>query len=299
MKINPDIFGKDKLHILLRETYTYKDRLWLILWALFLLLLFVWNGIFLNTPAYVKLYNAFINSFIGGLLVIVLASVFGWLGAMGVVMLENDKYKYLHTAFDVLLNIIRTIPQIIGILIGYILLTWLLLDDIISSHTLQIIWMSLFISLFVFLEITDLLVERIDHFRKTDFYNAMLSCGISEWRIINNEIILKNSLEHVIQKLISIFGITIFLQCSIDFIVSVGLTQDVSLVNFPTTLGNLLASMDSKQDILAVGKALTQPSYFSNLFFKHLQGISTAFIIVFTLFSIYKISNGYLKRHNL
>ena len=78
-------------------------------------------------------------------------------------------------------------------------------------------------------------------------------------------------------------------------ILSIGLSTKISSVNFPITLGNLLARIDSKQDILAIGHSLMNPTYFSNLFFEHLQGITIAFIIVFTLICIYKISNAYME----
>jgi hypothetical protein len=85
----------------------------------------------------------------------------------------------------------------------------------------------------------------------------------------------------------------------VDFILSVGLSTEVSSVNLPVTLGSFLAKTDSKQDILAIGYALLHPSQLSGLFFEHLQGLSIAFIIVFSLFSIFKISNGFAERHRL
>ena len=159
--------------------------------------------------------------------------------------------------------------------------------------------MSLTISLFVFYEIVDMLRERIAYYRTLDYYDAMLVCGIKESRIINHEIILKNSLAHLLNKLIYLFGITIFLQCSVDFIISIGLTQEASTVNFPYTLGSLLAKIDSKQDILAIGYTLTNPEYIRNLFFQHLQGITIAIIIIFSLFCIYQIANNYAERKQL
>ena len=156
--------------------------------------------------------------------------------------------------------------------------------------------MAFSIATFQFLEIMDLLVERIDFYRKTDFFNALLVCGVKELKIINKEIFLKSSRGHILNKLIALFGSTIFLQCSIDFILSIGLSTKISSVNFPLTLGNLLARIDSKQDILAIGHTLMNPTYFSNLFFEHLQGITIAFVIVFTLLCIYKISNALMER---
>jgi hypothetical protein len=77
------------------------------------------------------------------------------------------------------------------------------------------------------------------------------------------------------------------------------LSTDVSLSNFPVTLGSLLAKLDSKQDILAIGSALSRIANAQSLFFEHLQGVSIVFVIVFSLLCIYKISNGLVKRYHL
>ena len=103
----------------------------------------------------------------------------------------------------------------------------------------------------------------------------------------------------MLHKLIAIFGVSIFLQCSIDFIISVGLSTDVSLINFPMTLGNLMANVDSKQDILALSNLFTEPGYLPFIFVRHLQGLSVAFCIVFSLLCIYMIANGFVRRHKL
>jgi hypothetical protein len=124
-------------------------------------------------------------------------------------------------------------------------------------------------------------------------------CGISEGRVINFDILWKNSRIHILNKLISVFGAAIFLQCSVDFIISVGLSTDVNSVTLPATMGSLLAKIDSKQDILAIGYTLTHPAYAGNLFFEHLMGLTVAFLVVFTLMSVYHIANGYAERHRL
>jgi hypothetical protein len=124
-------------------------------------------------------------------------------------------------------------------------------------------------------------------------------CGISESRVVNFDILWKNSRLHIFNKLIAVLGYAVFLQCSVDFIISVGLSTDVNEVTLPTTLGSLLASIDSKQDILAIGYTLSHLDYASHLFFEHLQGMTVAFLIVFSLVSIYNIANGYAERNRL
>ena len=103
----------------------------------------------------------------------------------------------------------------------------------------------------------------------------------------------------LVHKGVAVFGMAIFLQCSIDFILSVGLSAEVSSTNFPATLGSMLARMDSKQDILAIGSLFSDVGSFSRLFTEHLQGVSVAAVIVFTLLCVYQISNGFVKRHSL
>jgi ABC-type dipeptide/oligopeptide/nickel transport system permease subunit len=159
--------------------------------------------------------------------------------------------------------------------------------------------MAFVISLFCSLEVTDLVSERIAYYRLSDYVHAMLCCGMKESRIINVDILWKSSRSHFLHKLVSLFGVAILMQCSIDFIISVGLCNDVSLSNFPVTLGSILAKLDSKQDILAMGSILMDASYLPRILFQHLQGVSVAFVLVFTLVCIYQISDGLARYYEL
>jgi ABC-type dipeptide/oligopeptide/nickel transport system permease subunit len=281
------------------KLYHDKDKLWLAIWLAGVALLWLWNMLFLNRPAFAALLIASHNTLFVGALVVVFSFLLGWGVGLAMHFLDEAKNKTAYLSLTFFVNIVRSIPQIIGVLIGYIVLTILIANDSLRGALPQLVWMAFVISIFVFLEVADLIRERIAYYKKLDFFDAMLCCGIPERTIINGEILLKNSRAHLLHKLITIFGTTIFLLCSIDFIISVGLSTDVSLSNFPTTLGGLLAKGDSKQDILAIGSALGDWNGFTSLFFEHLQGISTAFIIVFTLLCIYKISNGFVQRFKL
>jgi ABC-type dipeptide/oligopeptide/nickel transport system permease subunit len=276
----------------------HKDRLWLTIWVAGLAGLGLWDALFLNGPAFTLLRTALLNTMMAGLLVVVFSLAMGWSIGVASYFLETRR-RVLSISFTFLLNVVRSIPQIVGILVGYIILTILIEREILQGQFIQLVWMASAISVFVFLEVVDVIKERISYYHKLDFFQAMLCCGIREGRIINREILWKNSRAHLLHKMVSIFGIAIFLQCSIDFIVSVGLSTDVSLSNFPVTLGSLLAKMDSKQDILAIGSVFSSISNATSLLFQHLQGISVAGTIVFTLFCVYKISNGLVKRYNL
>jgi ABC-type amino acid transport system permease subunit len=293
------MINREQIQTFVTQLYFQKDKLWTSIWIAGIVMLWIWNRIFLNAPAFAQIQSAFIHTcFIAGL-VIVFCCILGWGAAVGLYALERSQKQALSLCLTFLLNVIRSIPQIIGVLAGYVLITLLLRQDVLRSEFSVMILMAMLTSLFIFLELADLIRERIDHYHTLDFVNAMLCCGISEHRIIHIEILWKNSLAHIINKLIAIFGIAVFLQCSVDFIISVGLSTDVSPVNLPITLGSMLAKIDSKQDILAIGYSLTHLTYLPNLFFQHLQGLTTAFLIVFTLLSIYYISNGFAKRYGV
>ncbi len=280
------------------DGFRKKDKLWLTIWLTGLAGLGLWDAVFLNQPAFLLLQTAFVNTLTAGVLVVVFSLALGWPIGVALYFLETRRPAF-YLSFTFVLNIIRSIPQIVGILIGYVILTIFIEDQILRSQFSQLVWMAFTISLFVFLEVVDLVRERIAYYNKLDFFQAMLCCGIKEGRIINRDILWKNSRAHLLHKMISVFGIAVFLQCSIDFIISVGLSTDVSLSNFPVTLGSLLAKLDSKQDILAVGSAFSSPTNALSLLFEHLQGVSIAFVIVFTLLCVYKISNGLVRRFNL
>ena len=293
------MIGRQQILTFGARLYRQKDKLWLSIWTAGIVTLWIWNRIFLNNPAFERIQSAFIHTCLIAALVIAFCCILGWGAAVGLYALERSQKQGLALALSFLLNVIRSIPQIIGVLVGYVFITMMLRQEVLQSELLVMILMAIVTSLFVFPELADLIRERIDHYHTLDFVNAMLCCGISEHRIIHVEILWKNSLVHIINKLIAIFGIAIFLQCSVDFIISVGLSTNVSSVNLPITLGSMLARIDSKQDILAIGYTLTHLTYLPNLFFQHLQGLTTAFLIVFTLLSIYHIANGFAKRYGV
>lgn len=276
-----------------------KDKLWTTIWIMGIAILAIWDLFFLNRPAYTKVITGFVNTISIATLVVIVTLFIGWSTTLALHYTARSTNRIVFFLLMFFVNIIRSVPQIVGILFSYIGIAALINLGILKNSITVFTAMAFCMSLFIMVEIIDLMRERIDHFQKLDFYNAMRVCGISENRVINFHILWKNSRLHIFNKLISIFGSAVFLQCSVDFIISVGLSTNVNAVMLPTTLGSLLAKMDSKQDILAIGTTLTNPSYIPNLFTTHLQGISISFIIVFTLYCIYAISNGYAERHRL
>lgn len=276
-----------------------KDTLWLIIWISALSFLIIWDALFLNKPSFIKLAQGTINTITIALLVTGLTFLISLLLVNILHLSEQNGNRGIYVILTFLLNLIRSVPQILGVLFGYIFISISLEKGTISQNGIIFIIMSICMSLFIMNELIDLLKERIHHFQRTDFYNAMQVCGISEMRIVNYTMFWKNSRLHIFNKLISIFGIAVFLQCSVDFVISVGLSTNVNAVNLPPTLGALLANIESKQDILAIGYALTHPWYISKLPFEHLQGLSIAFVLVISLMSIFQIANGFAERHRL
>jgi ABC-type amino acid transport system permease subunit len=276
-----------------------KDLRWTITWLATTAALGIWDILFLNKPALKLVVAGFFNTVVIAALVIVFTLALGWCAAMGLHYSRKSKNKTGFLLLNFMFNLIRSVPQVVGVLFGYIGVGMLIRQGAIHSGAAIFPLLALCMSVFIFLELTDCMRERIEHYQKLDFYNAMRVCGISEHRIINFNILWKNSRIHIFNKVISILGIAVFLQCSVDFIISVGLSTKANEVTLPNTLGSLLANIDSKQDILAVGNTIMHPGYASHLFFEHLQGVTVAFLIVFSLLCIYHIANGYAERHRL
>jgi ABC-type methionine transport system permease subunit len=276
-----------------------KDLAWLYVWIGGLGLLWLWDLLFLNAPTRKLIVQGFTHTLLICGLVIVFTLAMGWAAALLLDRLQSRRQHALYLLVTFVLNLLRSVPQIVGVLFGYIFITQLMFQGVVQNTMLIAVLMAFSLSLFMFNELADLIGERIAYYRQLDFYDAMRVCGIAEWRIINMDILLKNSRLHIINKLIAVFGMAVFLQCSVDFIISVGLSNQVSAVDLPATLGSLLAKIDSKQDILAIGYTLTHPWYVFNLFFKHLQGICVALVLVFTLICMHHISDGYAERNRL
>lgn len=262
-------------------------------------LLLVWNALFLNEPAMRRVQEACVNSAVGGVLAVLFSLASGWAVGLALHFADSRRRTGVYAILTFALNLIRSVPQIVGILLGYTAITALMATDTIVRPGTQVGATAVVIGLWLVPEVSDLVRDRIALFRRSDFYDAMLGCGVRESSIINRDILWKNSRAHLLQKAVALFGMSLFLQCSIDFVVSVGLSVDVASTDFPVTLGSLLARLDSKQDILAIGTILTDPLYLSALVTRHLQGLSVAFVIVFSLICVYRIANGLVRRYGL
>jgi ABC-type methionine transport system permease subunit len=275
------------------------DVLWSIAWIAGMTAIIVWDLLFLNTPAFHQLLGALVNTVFAGSIVVLLALLAGWISGAALFLMDRRGMNGPYLVVSFILNVIRSIPQIVGIMFGLFLLTMLIENELLVGTPAILFWMSAVIAMFTFLEISDLVRSRIAQFAAMDFYPAMLACGMSELRIINREILWRNSRAHIVHAMIGVFGTAVFLQCSVDYVISVGLSSDVSTQNFPLTLGGLLASMDSKQDILAIGTVFSDPLYVPQLLFRHLQGVSVVGVLIFTLVCVYQVGSGFVRRNRL
>ena len=244
---------------------SHRDVRWAFAWLAGTAALGIWDVFFLNRPALKRVATGFVNTYGMALLVTALTLGIGWLFTISLHSLHIRERRTRYMLLTFVLNLTRSVPQIVGILFGYIAVT-AICGAMASGGDLVVFPLLAFcISLIIFPEMVDLMRERIAHYRASDFYSAMRVCGISERRIVNFHILWRNSRIHIFNKLISVFGMAVFLQCSVDFIISVGLTTSISGVSLPVSLGGILANIDSKQDILAVGYTLTHPLYLPNL----------------------------------
>lgn len=274
----------------------YPDLRWLIAWIIGIALIFAWNSFFLNSPDLRLLATAFLQTLLISSTAVLIAvlSAWGWVN-----LTERKPSGRLAGFLQMLYDAFRSAPQIIGLLIGYSVLTLLIRSETIQQTGWIMLWMSSVLALVSAYEFIELFRERIAHFKQKDFYPALRVCGVSEWRIINRDILWYNGRALLLQKAIAVFGVVVFLQCSIDFIISVGLTADISSANFPSTLGSVLSRMSSKQDILAIGMAFAEPSTIPSLFTGHLLGITAAALIVWTLIGAFQTAHEFTRRRRL
>ncbi len=277
----------------------YPDIRWTLIWLTGVAVIVIWNGLFLNAPDRTLVITAFLQSLMisaGGVLS---ASAIAWCWMNAGEWAERRRNMGLSAVIRIAYDSIRSAPQIIGLLIGYAALTLLIRSETLREPLWIMAWMAACFAVVSAPELTELFQERITHFKKKDFFPAMRVCGFSEFRIINRDILWFNGRALFLQKCVSLFGVVLFLQCSIDFIISVGLTNDISSANFPSTLGSVLAKMNSKQDILAVGLSFSDPASIPSLLTDHLMGISTAALLVWTLICFFQIAHELTRRARL
>ena len=265
---------------------------WFYIWTIGFSLMFFWCSLYLFEGSFDRLKLALLHSFFIALCSIVLALIFSW--SLTLFREVNGYKKSVNLVIDYLFNITNSVPQIIGLLLFYFIVVQ------IADNTFYILFLfSIGTALVIFKEMYELMSEQIRKYWPQEFVQSALTLGVKKSVIINFEILKKKSLEYISAKLLSLFGTSIFLQTSVDYIISVGLSRNINLIEYPLTLGNLLARSESKQDILAISRSIFSPSNIPSLFFEHLLGVSIAFFIIFSLFCFYKITSEYMRYHKL
>lgn len=275
------------------------DIRWLMVWITGVSMILGWNALFLNEPDMRILTEAFFQTLMISIASVIVAVAAAWSWTNLSEWAVRRKHRLTGLCLITLYEVLRSAPQIIGLLIGYAMLTLFIQSEIIRQTLPIMAVMAFTLGLVTAYEFIELFRERIGYFKQKDFYPAMRVCGVSEARIINRDILWYNGRVLLLQKCISVFGVVLFLQSSIDYIISVGLTTDISSVNFPDSLGSVLAKMNSKQDILAVGMAFTEPSSIPDLFTDHLLGISAAGLLVWTLICFFQITREFTRYQRL
>ncbi len=277
------------------KIYSSKEKLWSIIFVSFFLLLLVWNFIFLNNTALNKWLIATANTYLLASSATLLAFLFAKIFVDLNLRIFISQNKAASVANRLFLDFLRSIPQVIFLLGGYAIMIFYF-----SGFSLiNFIWLSFVISLVFLNDAYDEMQNRINFYRQTDFFNASLVAGIPLGKIVNRDILWRNSQPYLVNRAVNIFTASVFLLCSVDFIISVGLTNEINLASLPVTLGNVLANITAKEDILAVREIFVNPLYITELFTKHLEGISAAILLLLTLISGFKISNGLIKKNNL
>lgn len=279
----------------------YKDKVnWWLLILFFGLMVFIgWTGVFLNSSAFSRVWVGFFNTIYLSVIVVVMTIGSGWLLAWLFSWGEMNKQVWISHIIRWIITAIRSVPQLILLLVGLMVMTVAIQNEWLTGSFFILLGFSFLISFVVVPDVTDMLLDRITYFRQSDFVSAMRLSGISDHRILNIDIIWKNGRLHLLNHSVIIFSTSVFLLCSLDFILSVGLSTSVSAVNFPHTMGSVLAKMDSKQDILMISTVLSNPSYIGDLFIRHLQGISTAGLIVFILITLNQLGNAIAGKFKL
>jgi hypothetical protein len=198
----------------------------------------------------------------------------------------NEYSPYIRKA----VMLIQLIPQIVWLIIAYSFLNEIIVQyaigymGIISSSAIMFSFVLL-PNVFLFLE------ERLNYEKEHGAYYPLRTLGVSLLRSILSEVLWRQNRVHLFLKMCALVASLFFLQISIEFIISVGLSETIGVINFPLSLGQLLVQIGSKQDLLAVAYSLFNPSYLSTLFSQHLFGLSIAFCIFTGMITSYKISS--------
>ena len=124
-----------------------KDIRWLSFWFLGMIVVWIWDALFLDPLSYELVQAAIFNTFFGAGAAVAAALGLGWGGALLLYFLENGKKRFFYLPILFMVNLIRSVPQIIGLLIGYIILSFWMDYGVLQSAAGQTLWMACVIGL--------------------------------------------------------------------------------------------------------------------------------------------------------
>jgi len=119
----PPVQQPESRPVMKRRTGPAKDIRWLIIWISGIFLIGVWDILFLNKPALKKVVAGLTNTFFISLQVLLYSLILAWITAVALHYLETRKHHIGYLCLSFLLNLTRSVPQVVGILFGCIWIT--------------------------------------------------------------------------------------------------------------------------------------------------------------------------------
>jgi hypothetical protein len=269
-----------------------RSKYWIFFFLISITVIFIWDKIYLNERSFTLVFNAYLNSILIAVLAIIIVISASWL--LSLLSSINNVLKQIVYFF---MNQGILIPQVLIVLFGQTILNILIVSGHLNNSIEYMIYSSIILSFSLLSESLTFFINRIELLKERGFYESMTSLNIRKWRIVHFDILWDNSRKIIITKAVSLFATVFFIQVIVDFIISVGLSRDLSQFNFPPSLGTVLADTTSKEDLLYVQHIIKNPSLIKNLFYRHLQGISLVAMLFVTLLSMVKYSSEQLMRN--
>ena len=127
------------------------DTRWMAVWLAGLAVVGIWDVLFLNRPALALVVEGFLNTVQIALMVLVFTLIYGWVATICLHFFHVRRHRLALLATTFMLNIIRSIPQIVGVLVGYVIIAGLIGNEVLTSNAVIFPLMAAIMSLFIFL----------------------------------------------------------------------------------------------------------------------------------------------------
>ncbi len=242
----------------------------------------------LNPADLTLLLSAIGNTILGNFFALLFVFLFAML-----LILFNERFGVA----SYIIRLISSLPQLVWLMLGYAMINIWIVQEGLSSFSI-ILLLSIVFALVLLPEVYLFFSGLIEHSKQRGVYFALRTLGASTTKTVVREVLWRESRTQLFLKFCGLLGHVFFLQISIEFIISVGLAETVGVINFPTSLGQLLVQIGNKQDLLAVGFTLRNLTYLPELFTQHLFGLTVAACIVVGMISTFKISTFAIRMLN-